>query len=554
MDGLMSISNSAVSIDHARRHRLRLNLFRFSSVMVLACPGILGCVGGATLPWQGAGFAGTNMVPPPPYTSNSVAPQATTYAAPQYATETSNPAVGNSVQQPPNDSVYAPDSLAPIGSAVPAENFRIRYQSPDDQIPGRADRDQGFFVDEALEGEFDHSQLVQEVRIEGNRRVPTPEILRQLKSRAGRYFDPDLLQQDVQALWRMQTIRRVHGPFLDKSKDGIVITFQVEEHPVITELKFVGNRAMTDSYLRRETGLEVGRPLNEFEIRMAKEKIQELYRTKGHTHTTVEILDSDDPSTVVFVIYEDERKVIDGVSFEGNSIATDARLGVIVKSKSRKLWLFGGKLDMQQLERDVDLLRAYYYSLGFFNTKVDRELLSKPGSNSVKVKFVINEGPRYRIRSVRFDGNSKYSDDELLAVLKHKPGTEEQPYFNADSMNEDVEVLRDTYGSVGHIFADVQAQPHFLEEPGLIDLVYKVDEGKAYRVGRVNIHIEGDGITKRKVIIGRMTQKSGDLIDIRRIRQSERLLRSSQLFINPQNPSAGPRIVVRTNDGETVVR
>lgn len=513
---------------------------------LLICVGLLAVFAGCASPWGTplAGYAGygeTQTVPPPP---------SRIYAAPGYLSSEERLGDSSGGNRQFDPSAANPAMQVPVGSGVsspyapPAltqESYRVRYQSPDDSQQDS----NGFYVDESLSKDINRAQIVQEVRIEGNRRVPTPEILRQLKSKAGRYFDPDLLQQDVQAIWRMQTIRRVHGPFLDRSESGIVVTFQVEEHPVINELVFVGNRAMTDTYLRKEIGLEVGRPLNEFEIRMAKNKIQDLYRSKGHTYTTVEIQESADPTTVVFVIYEDERRTIKSISFEGNSIATDARLGVIVKSKRKKLWFFGGKLDRDQLDRDVDLLRAYYYSLGFFNAKVGREISSKPGETGIDLKFVINEGPRYRIRNVRFEGNDNYNGEDLLAVLKLKPGAEEHPFFNADSMNEDVEVLRDTYGSVGHVFADVQAQPHFLEQPGEIDLVYHIDEGKAYRVGKINVHIDGDGITKRNVVINRLTQSPGELIDIRRIRQSERLLRSAQLFGDPQNPNSQPRIVLR---------
>lgn len=520
-----------------------------SVVAVLLALGLT-AISGCASPWgvpATSSYLNSNVPSqqlPPQFPATQPSGAQRVYAAPAYANGEGNPAATTALGSGVNTSPYAPPLIQQPGNPQPQLTQRIRYQSPDSN----------FFVDEDLSRELDRSQLVQEVRIEGNRRVPTPEILRQLKTRAGRYFDPDLLQQDVQAIWRMQTIRRVHGPFLDKQEEGIVITFQVEEHPVINELVFVGNRVMTDSYLRRETGLEEGRPLNEFEIRMARDKIESLYRSKGHTYTTVEIRESDDPTTVIFVIYEDERRTISSISFEGNQVASDARLSVIVKSKRRKFWLFGGKLDREQLDRDVDLLRAYYYSLGYFNAKVGREIIREPGSSSVGLKFVINEGPRYRIRNVRFEGVEKYSQDDLMAVLKLKPADGENPYFNSDSMNEDVEVLRDTYGSVGHIFADVQAQPHFLEEPGQIDLVYRIDEGKAYRIGRINIHIDGDGITKRNVVLNRITQQSGDLIDIRRIRQSERLLRSAQVFGDPQNPNSQPRIVVRPPEEDSLLR
>ena len=46
-------------------------------------------------------------------------------------------------------------------------------------------------------------------------------------------------------------------------------------------------------------------------------------------------------------------------------------------------------------------------------------------------------------------------------------------------MNTDLQWLKDLYGSQGYVFADIQAEPVFLEEPGKIDLVYHIDEGQA---------------------------------------------------------------------------
>ena len=128
-----------------------------------------------------------------------------------------------------------------------------------------------------------------------------------------------------------------------------------------------------------------------------------------------------------------------------------------------------------------------------------------------------------------------------------KPDQGKMPEFNSAKMNVDVNSLRDMYGSQGHVFAQVQAEPRFLEEPGMLDVVYKINEGKQYRVGKINVHISGDyGITKREVVLNRLGLKPGDLIDSRKLRNSERRLMSAQIFTGGQG-SAGPapRIVVR---------
>ena len=95
----------------------------------------------------------------------------------------------------------------------------------------------------------------------------------------------------------------------------------------------------------------------------------------------------------------------------------------------------------------------------------------------------------------------------------------------------DIQMLRDLYGSQGHIFADLEAQPRFLEEPGQLDLVYKIAEGEPFRVGQINVHIAGEfPHTRRNVVLNRLSLRPGDLIDIREIRNSERRLTASQLF------------------------
>ena len=112
-------------------------------------------------------------------------------------------------------------------------------------------------------------------------------------------------------------------------------------------------------------------------------------------------------------------------------------------------------------------------------------------------------------------------------------------------MNADVNSIRDRYGSQGYIFADIKADPRFLEEPGELDLVYSVAEGQQFRVGRINVKIAGEfPHTKERVILDRLSIHPGQIVDIREIRNSERRLKASQLFI--VNPSEGdpPRIVI----------
>jgi outer membrane protein insertion porin family len=231
------------------------------------------------------------------------------------------------------------------------------------------------------------------------------------------------------------------------------------------------------------------------------------------------------------------------VDFVGNTIASDARLKTQIQSKPGFLWyLFGGKVDRAKIDEDIDRLTNYYRSLGFFAARIGRELRYSESGHWLNVTFVIDEGPRYVVRSASVLGNEKFDTDALTNMLELKSGL----FFNSDKMNRDLNILRDLYGSQGHIFADIKADPRFLEEPGQLDLVYTIQEGEQYRVGRINVHIEGEyPHTRQNVVLNRISLQPGDIVDIRKIRDSERRLKASQLFVNEPARGVTPRIEVR---------
>ena len=130
------------------------------------------------------------------------------------------------------------------------------------------------------------------------------------------------------------------------------------------------------------------------------------------------------------------------------------------------------------------------------------------------------------------------------------------PEFNVAKMNQDVVALRDLYSSQGYVYATVDAEPRFLEDPGMLDLVYRIKEGEQYRVGKVNVHYEGDyGITKREVVLNRFRLHPGDLIDSREIRRTERDLGSAQIFATGQQTGGSPpKVVVRPKEQSSLSR
>jgi len=390
--------------------------------------------------------------------------------------------------------------------------------------------------------------IVKDVVITGNQYTPTHHLTRNIRTRQGRYFDPDKLQQDVNTLWRLPQIKKVRGPYLDRQPDGVVVRIEVEEREKLSTISFIGNRGISDRRLQKKSGLENGSPLDVHEIRMAKTSIEELYKEEGYPRTQVEILENEgNPNDVTFLIHEDQKQRIWSVNFDGNTIATEARLRHIVNSKPGIAKLIGGLAKRSEIEQDIQRLTTYYRSLGFFNAHIGREISESNDGRWLSLRFIINEGPRYRVRNVKFIGNQAFDESQLASLISMHP-SKEMPDYNVAIVNEDLTEIRGLYGSQGFVFSDIKIETRFLEEPGQLDLVYKIDEGKQYRVGQINITYDGgNSITKSSVIRSRIDLRPGDVIDMSKLRGSEDRLARSELFASGQG-GAPPSIRIKPRD------
>jgi len=380
-----------------------------------------------------------------------------------------------------------------------------------------------------------------QVRVTGNRAVATEKILPEIRTRAGRPFSAETVEHDVRRLNKT-------GWFLDiktsyqRVSGGLVVLFDVLERPHLQYVKYVGNQKIKKKILIRESGLKVGDALDPYAVEEGRRAIEEFYHTHGFTKARVTIVEGTKTGDrgAVFLINEGPKQKILWTHFVGNTIASDRRLLTQIKSKPGILWLFKGEVDMKQIDEDVNRLTAYYRGLGFFRARIGRELSYNEEGDWLTLTFVIDEGPRYTIRNISFLGNEKIPTEKLAEDLKLHAGE----FFSQDQLTMDVATIQEEYGSVGYIFADIQADPRFLEQPGQLDLVYNITEGDRYRVGKINVEIKGEyPHTQITTVLNRISLQPGDIVDIRELRASERRLRSSQLFeVSPQTGSV-PKIV-----------
>jgi outer membrane protein insertion porin family len=389
---------------------------------------------------------------------------------------------------------------------------------------------------------------VLDIRIEGNHKHSREQVLNNMATRIDRPFDQAAFEKDIRKLtsrnWFVHVV-----PKKEYVPGGVVITLVVVERPVLEYVRFFGNEKMRDSKLAKETGLKKGDSFDPYAVREAARKIETLYQTKGFNDVWVDVPVGTKPGDAgaVFLIHEGKVLKFSDISFKGNSrsIAPDGRLKKIIDSREPLFFFIKGQVDRVKIESDVEKLTDYYRSLGFFKAHVSRIYEYNNDEDRLKLTFYIYEGPRYHVNNISFLGNDVYPEEALNQSLKLNPGD----FFDQSRMNSDIGTIKDLYGSNGYVFTDAVADLRFFEEPGPVDIIYRVKEGQQYRIGDINVTITGDNPhTRHATILNRLSMRPGDIADIREFRSSERRIKASGLFNVDPTKGDLPRIVFSPPD------
>ncbi|HWB10057.1 MAG TPA: POTRA domain-containing protein [Pirellulales bacterium] len=374
------------------------------------------------------------------------------------------------------------------------------------------------------------------------KQVKEQDARRYIKTKVDRPYDVRTVDEDVRQLMKSKLFAAVEPEYQRVGENGIIVIYKVIERPLIKYLRFYGNEKVKVRHLKKQSGLKVGDPWDPYIVEDARNKVEEYYREKGYNKIKVVIIEGNrkEDRGVVYLVNEGQKQRISKVEFVGNNVASDGRLKTQIQTKPPLLYLFKGEVDRQKIEEDIGRLYDYYRNLGYFRARISRELVFNQDQNWLTVRFIIDEGPRYKVRNVSFVGQKIFTADVLADKLKLKAGD----YFDRTKLDKDVTNITDKYGMKGYVFAVVQPEQSFQGEGSefdQIDLVYQIEEGRPCIVSRVDVKISGDNPhTRRNTILNRVALHPGDILSTRDLRDSERRLKASQLF--KTTPGDEPKI------------
>ncbi len=362
----------------------------------------------------------------------------------------------------------------------------------------------------------------------GNVRIDSGAISRKVKTQAGDFYDPATLREDLKAIFKMGYFENVYIK-VTESEAGKVVTFEVVEKPIVRSIEYSGLDAFSKEEVAEAANIGLNTILNNSKINNAVAAIKALYKAKGYYNTQVTAQISypnTESAELRFVIEEGEKIYIKEIKFIGNKSFDSDELEDIIES-SEKNWLTwlteGGLMKQQMLEQDVARLGSFYNNQGFLEVKIAKPQVKQDG-DWLYITFTIEEGPRYRVGTVSFQGDLIADKQQLRSMLT----IQNQEFINRQILREDVLRLTDYYSENGFAFADIRPKTLKSATGARVDILIDIKKGDLVYIQRISI--KGNSRTRDNVIRRELQIAEGGIFDSKALRISTQRLQRLDFF------------------------
>ncbi len=415
------------------------------------------------------------------------------------------------------------------------------------------------------------SDLVSEVDVQGNRRIPAETIKARVFTKPGDVYDTQALERDFNSLWNTGYFQDIVFS-REQTPKGWRLIIQVKEKPTIREINYVGassvsNSDILDRFKEAKVGLSVESQYDPTKVKKAEVTIKGLLAEHGRQFATVKTEVRQIPPAAIgitFVIKEGPKVKVGKIKFEGNKNVPSRTLRYAMKNLRpigvpHSIFLediFARTYDATKLAEDTERVRNEYQNRGYFkanpgdpktqihdtgHTGGHIPLLQGGPGKAVDITMSIDEGERYTLGGITFKNNKAVTNTKALrSIFPIKDGE----IFNKEKVGKGIKNLEKAYGELGYINFTSIPETRFDDEKKLIFLDIDVDEGKQFYVRR--IEFQGNTTTRDKVIRREIALEEGNIYNSHLWEVS--LLRLNQLGYFDQLKPDDPNVTIRQLD------
>ena len=373
---------------------------------------------------------------------------------------------------------------------------------------------------------------INSIIVHGNTSISKDAISKHIPYKVGELFDMrktrTLIRNLYYKLKKFRTVK-VMGEALGDNYMNLHVF--VEEKTPLKEIKFVGNKKVTEKEINKKTNIEEITAIDPEELKIIANKVKDIYLEKGYHQTDIETAvtyDDNNLATATLTVHEGIAATVKQIHFTGNKSISSKQLRAVALTKED--WLLGfldksGNYHPDRLEGDKHFIEQFYQNSGFLHAKVvDINVDIDPVTQNIILTFDIEEGDQYIIDKISAPGADNVSENFLLAMLPIRPGM----YYSREGITNSIKRLELIWGDYGYIFAHIEPSIQPNEETKTVSLSFFSELGDQVYLNKINIR--GNTKTRDKIIRRKILLDEGELITQNKMNISKRNVASLGYF------------------------
>ena len=243
-----------------------------------------------------------------------------------------------------------------------------------------------------------------------------------------------------------------------------------------------------------------------------QERLLSFYRGEEYLKASVDVQAGKKPDggrTLKIVIQEGVAGYLKTIRFMGNASIPAEMLRKQMFSTERGTFHYftgSGEFGEEEWNADLAALIGLYQKDGFARARISAVDTDWDDRGGITATIHIEEGKRYRLREIRFQGNDHFLREELLSKIRNREGE----YVDYAGMDEDGGTIAAHYRNAGYLDAAVETRFETDEGKETAVIRFDIHEGPRYRLGK--ILVRGNLLTDSVVVYREVTIPEGGVV------------------------------------------
>lgn len=388
------------------------------------------------------------------------------------------------------------------------------------------------------------AQVVDEVRVQGNRRSEADAVLRVVTQRPGEPLDRAQVRRDIGRVFALGFYTDVKVDL--STVDGRqILTYIVAEKPSVRQVRYEGNDEIDEDELGEVVDIRPFGILDLAKVARNAEKIRDLYIEKGFFLAEVDwdiIEVGDNQVDVLFRVVEKDEVTVARIVIVGNEALEDAWIKERIETREGGALSFmtgAGAFQSEAFERDQLRIAQFYYDEGYIKARVGQPRVElSPDRDKLFITIPVEEGDRYRTGEVDVVGDflPDHPKEDVMKLVQLEPGQ----WFSSSKLRETIDYIGELYKDEGYAYVNIVPDTRVDEDEKTVALTIGIQKGEKVRIGRISV--VGNTRTRDKVIRREMRLYEGEYYSSSGLKRSERLINRLGFF---------ETVTIRTTRGRT---